>query len=282
MELCEKNQRLYGSLKALGSVAVAFSGGVDSTFLLSAAVKALGKENVTAITARARSFPERELDIARGFCKDRSLTHLIFDFDELAVDGFSKNPPNRCYLCKTELFTKLREIARENGSAHVIEGSNADDSGDFRPGMAAVAELGIKSPLRECELTKDEIRALSREMGLPTWDKPSLACLASRFVYGEEITAEKLSMVGRAEELLLGMGIRQVRVRVHGKIARIETDPAGFSVLLYPENRLLADKTLKGLGFDYVALDLKGYRTGSMNIGLDTGNLLRNAGSEDK
>jgi uncharacterized protein len=185
-DIDRKHARLRDFFQGLGSAAVAFSGGVDSTFLLKTAFQVLG-ERVVAVTARSCSFPERELNLARAFCAAEGIAHVICDSEELNIDGFCQNPINRCYLCKKELFTKIWAVARERGMAHVVEGSNLDDSGDYRPGLQAVAEHNVKSPLREAQLSKREIRLLSRAMGLPTWNKQSFACLSSRFVYGETI-----------------------------------------------------------------------------------------------
>ncbi len=260
----EKSEALKEILQNMGSVAVAFSGGVDSTFLLKTAHDVLG-DNAVAVTAKAASFPERETGEADDFCKKEGIRQLVFAFDELAVKGFAQNPENRCYLCKRELLGGIVKMARENGLVYVAEGSNVDDCGDYRPGLKAVAELGVKSPLREAGLSKAEIRALSREMGLPTWEKPSFACLASRFVYGETITREKLSMVDRAEQLLLDLGFGQVRVRIHKDLARIEVLPQDVGKVVAEENRVKIAAELKAIGFSYVAVDLQGYRTGSMN-----------------
>ena len=262
--LHEKKQRLEEYLRGLGSVAVAFSSGVDSTFLLKIAHDVLG-EKAIAVTARSCSFPIRESEEAAAFCKAEGIKQIVVESDELSIEGFSQNPPNRCYICKRELFTKILSIAAEHGITYVAEGSNMDDNGDYRPGLTAVAELGIKSPLREAELTKEEIRLLSKEMGLPTWDKPSFACLSSRFVYGETITKEKLSMVEKAEQRLLDLGFRQVRVRIHNNIARIEIDRAEFEKLIQPEISEPLSRYLHELGFLYASLDLDGYKTGSMN-----------------
>ena len=270
--LHEKKQYLENYLRELGSAAVAFSSGVDSTFLLKVAHEVLG-DRAIAVTARSCSFPARELNEAKAFCQSEGIGQIVVETDELSIEGFRQNPKNRCYLCKRELFARFRDIARERGFAFVAEGSNLDDDGDYRPGLTAVAELGIKSPLREAKLTKADIRALSREMGLPTWDKPSYACLASRFVYGETITEEKLSMVDRAEQQLLDLGFRQVRVRVHGNLARIEIERGQFEQIIKPEISSRLDRYFRELGFLYVALDLGGYQMGSMNKTLDASDI---------
>jgi uncharacterized protein len=268
MEAIEKEKKLREILRSYGSVAVAFSSGVDSTYLLKVATEELpGK--VIAVTATSCSFPKRELREAETFCRENGIPHIVVESEELEIDGFRQNPKNRCYLCKHELFEKILAIAEENGMHAVLEASNMDDNGDYRPGLVAVKELGIKSPLREAGLYKAEIRERSKELGLPTWNKQSFACLASRFVYGETIDEEKLGMVDKAEQLLLDLGIHQLRVRIHGKLARIEVEPEEFGRLMEEETRTKIYDALKSYGFSYVTLDLKGYRTGSMNETLD-------------
>lgn len=259
-----KYQKLKKYLSDLGSAAVAFSSGVDSTFLLKTAQEVL-EENVIAITASSSFVPQREIDEAENFCKENNIKHIVFNVDEAEIKGFSENPKNRCYICKKYLFTRMKEIALKNGFEHIIEGSNADDSGDYRPGMQAVRELGIKSPLQIAGMTKEEIRTISREFQLSTSEKPSFACLASRFVYGETITKEKLKMVEKAEQLLFDSGFKQARVRMHGLMARIELLPDEFQKLIEEERRKEITAKFREYGFTYVSMDLEGYRTGSMN-----------------
>jgi len=264
MDQYQKQEQLRRDLAATGGLVVAFSGGVDSSYLLKVAHDVLG-DRVLAVTARSSTYPEREYREATAFCARFGIPHRTVVSEELEVEGFADNPPDRCYLCKRELFTKLAAVAGEAGATRVAEGSNADDVSDYRPGLRAVAELDVLSPLRTAGLTKAEIRALSKEHGLPTWDKPAYACLSSRFPYGERITPEKLRQVDGAEQYLLDRGFRQIRVRHHGDVARIELGPDEIVRFVTEGHGAPVLARFRELGFKYAALDVAGYRTGSMN-----------------
>ena len=264
ISLKSKYEELVNYIASFGSAAVSFSSGVDSTFLLYATKEALGN-NVIAVTATSCLFPVRELNEAKDYCEKSGIEHYVIKSEELSIEGFAENPKNRCYLCKRELFKKIRSVADEHGINEILEGSNLDDNGDYRPGLIAVKELNIKSPLREIGFTKAEIRELSKEFNLPTWEKQSFACLSSRFPYGDLITEEKLKRVDKSEQLLIDLGFKQLRVRIHNDVARIELDPSQFDKFMDESVRTLVYKKFKEFGFSYVALDIIGYRTGSMN-----------------
>ena len=261
----DKYNHLKEIFQSMGRVVVAFSGGVDSTFLLKVAKDTLGDSNVLAVTALSPLYPERERTGAKRVAQEMGVRHVLIESNELEIEGFSKNPPNRCYICKKELFEKLGNLARQEGIPFIVEGSTRDDDRDHRPGRKAIQELGIRSPLKEASLMKEEVRELSKALDLSTWDKASFACLASRFPYGEEITLEGLRMVDGAEAFLFSLGFKQVRVRHYQNLARIEVYPEEISRLMNGSLRERVVSGLKEIGYRYVTLDLQGFRSGSMN-----------------
>lgn len=258
----DKYNNLINNLKEKKKICIAFSGGVDSTFLLKVAQNVLG-ENVLAITVRSSMCPDRELKEAEEFCKSLEIKHIFIDANEYSVPEFVENSKERCYFCKKGIFSKVKEIAKEEGFDVVADGSNLDDDGDYRPGIKALKELGIISPLKEANLTKSEIRKLSKELDLQTWDKPSMACLASRIPYGKEITRDKLKKIEAAEEFLLSNNFKQFRVRYYDDLAKIEVLKGDIPKVIQLSDVIIAK--FKEIGFNYITIDLEGYRTGSMN-----------------
>jgi uncharacterized protein len=268
IHLKKKSQKLIDILSTYSDLIVAFSGGVDSTLLLFQAHKVLG-EKVLAITARSPVHPEREVRFAKQFTAEMGISHLVIDSREMQQDDFRANRPDRCYICKKNLLTDLIELGRNRGMTHLVHGANMDDLGDYRPGMDAAREMGVSAPLVEAGLTKEDIRLLSRHLNLPTWNKPSMACLATRVPYGTEINEEILKTIDAAEDHILSLGVSTVRVRHHGDIARIELLPDDLKRMLSESIRQVIADRLKSLGFKFVVIDLDGYTSGSMNRSLE-------------
>jgi len=268
MTALEQEQQLRVYLRGLGSLAIAYSGGVDSTYLLKVAVEELGARAL-AVTATSTTYPERERLKSQEVAGQIGARQIFVESEETNIPEFKTNPPNRCYFCKKELFHKVAEVALREGIMHLADGSNVDDLHDHRPGQRALRELQILSPLRECGFAKTDIRERSRALGLPTWDQPAFACLSSRFPYGTAITPEALIKIDRAETALYQLGFRVVRVRHHENLARIEIGPDEIARLTDPEMRKRIVAAIKEAGYAYIALDLEGYRTGSMKEILD-------------
>lgn len=263
-ELTTKYDRMIARLRELGRVLVAYSGGVDSTLVFKLGTLALG-ENCIGVTARSETLTDEDFDLTREIAEAHGMRQEIVEYSELEIENYAENPVNRCYFCKHELYTRLGGLAGKFGVAAVLDGSNADDVGDYRPGLQAVRELKVVSILREAEMHKDEIRSMARALGLSNWDKPAGACLSSRVPYGERIDRTKLDQIARGEAFLRGLGFEQVRLRHHDKIARLEVEAGEIERLARPEVRDEVVRFMRSIGFQFVTVDLAGYRTGSMN-----------------
>ena len=263
--LKEKRERLVSIINGFGSLIVAFSGGVDSAFLLAIAHKLL-KKNVVAISATSPIHPSREIEYSKKFADNLGIKHILLKSREINHSGFMANKKDRCYICKKLLFEDILKIATDMGIATIAHGANLDDLDDFRPGLSAAKEMGVVAPLIDAGLTKDNIRSLSKDMNLSTWNKPAMACFATRIPYGTPLTQKALSMIEQAENTIIDLGFKTCRVRCHGKVARIEIDPVDFEKILNEQIRLVINNKLKALGFSYVALDMEGYVSGSLNI----------------
>ncbi len=266
LDLPKRLKELESIIAPYGNTLVAFSGGVDSSLALAIAARALPGDQVLAVTSNNETYLPSELDLAKDLASSLGVEHLIVNTRELDDPNYASNPTNRCYFCKSTLYSDLDALARERGYGCVVDGANADDEGDYRPGRKAAKELGVVSPLSLAGVGKEEVRVLAHHLGLPSWDKPALACLSSRFPYGQEITPEKLSQVARAEEFLRSRGFRQVRVRHHGEIARLEVGSEEMDRAFAEREEISTE--LKAAGFLYVALDLAGYKSGSLNAAL--------------
>lgn len=264
-----KLKNLKNILRSYGRIIVAFSGGADSAFLLKVSVETLGREKVTAVTGNSETYTSEEIGFARSFTAQYGINHIIINTSELQDDAFCSNPPERCYICKYHFYSEVDQLRKKENINHIVDGSNADDQHDFRPGFKAARGFGVKSPLMECGFTKEEIRSSSKEMGLPSWDRPSNPCLASRIPYGNRITSEKLKMVAEAEHFIRGHGFNVVRVRHHGQMAKIEVSAEEINRLFSDNNNEKISARLKELGFKWVSIDLQGYRQGSLNDALD-------------